>query len=299
MHGCRYFEPSVIYNRRLRLYVLWMLADVVPGPAHANEPGAPKKHNAVSATAATPAGPFVLHAPQWAQANGTAATTDAYPVVSADGGKAWLKTNLRRPPFGSYVAELDETFAQTAPGRTSNVVGGELCSANDFEEGGGLLEHAGSWWLMSGRNGCMDGRGADVRVWRAPGPLGPYAYFGEAAAFVNGSNSTNGPGRGYSPTRAQQFGVAVINGRALYQGVRWHHAAALPFAIANQPVWLPFNFSGGNGAAGSGPTAVKVEYAARVVVPPRRIRWADGFIDALVGRRAAITRFSSQQPPPA
>jgi hypothetical protein len=60
-----------------------MLADAAPGPPHRNEPGAPKQHNAVSATSAHPAGPFVIHYPQWAKANSTPATTDVYPWVSA------------------------------------------------------------------------------------------------------------------------------------------------------------------------------------------------------------------------
>lgn len=86
-----------------------------------------------------------------------------------------------------------------------------------FLEGGGVFYHAeaNAWYLTSGRNGCMDPRGGDVRVWRAPAALGPYAYCGDAAP-LNGSGSTQGPTRGWSPTRAQQFGFAVVNGVTLY-----------------------------------------------------------------------------------
>ena len=74
------------------------------------------------------------------------------------------------------------------------------------------------------------------QVWTAPSAVGPYTYYGDVARIVNGSNTTNGPDRGYSPTRAQQFGIAVVGGQVLYQGVRWHHAPA-PFCYSNPPVW--------------------------------------------------------------
>ena len=172
-----YFAPSVIYNKLTGMYVLWMLADVVPGSAHHNEPGAPKKHNAVSATSARPAGPFSRHPAQWALAASTPATTNVFPYVSADGRSAYMQTNLRRAPFGVYVVELDRTFTTMQPARRSSVVGGNFANATSlvFLEGGGVFSHNGAWWLMAGRNGCMDIRGADVRVWRASSPLGPYS----------------------------------------------------------------------------------------------------------------------------
>lgn len=47
MTNTTYFSPSVIYNEKTRTYVLWMLADVIPGAPHRHEPGNPKKHSAV------------------------------------------------------------------------------------------------------------------------------------------------------------------------------------------------------------------------------------------------------------
>eukprot|EP00729_Bicosta_minor_P026267 gene26267-31741_t len=85
MTNTTYFSPSVIYNEKTRTYVLWMLADVVPGAPHRHEPGNPKKHSAASATSKNPAGPFRIHKPQWALANSTPATTDVYPWVGPDG----------------------------------------------------------------------------------------------------------------------------------------------------------------------------------------------------------------------
>ena len=80
------------------------------------------------------------------------------------------QTNLRRAPWGVYVVQLDDTFTTVLPAKTSNIVGGNLSvpSKQIFLEGGGVFYHAQArmWYLTSGRNGCMDPRGGDVRVWR-------------------------------------------------------------------------------------------------------------------------------------
>ena len=74
------------------------------------------------------------------------------------------KTNLRHAPWGSYVVQLDPTFTEFTS-HQSSPVGGNMCQGDEsFFEGGGVFEHGGLWWQMTGRNGCMDPRGGDVRV---------------------------------------------------------------------------------------------------------------------------------------
>ena len=112
------------------------------------------------------------------------------------GTTAYLQTNLRRAPWGVYVVQLDDTFTTVLPSKTSNVVGGNFSvpSQQLFLEGGGVFYHehsdgsngsngsygakgskgVGTWYLTSGRNGCMDPRGGDVQVWQAADALGPY-----------------------------------------------------------------------------------------------------------------------------
>lgn len=69
-------------------------------------------------------------------------------------------------------------------------------------EGGGIFEHKGKWFLMSGATCCFCRIGSNAFVWVADQPLGPYKYVEDIISW-NAS-------KGMFETESQQFGVAPL-----------------------------------------------------------------------------------------
>ena len=246
-----YFDPSVLYNAKTRTFVLWF---TVAGTGHTDTAAGSSPFNRRvlgSAVAAHPAGPFVPHWRQWFDAGMQFPTaSDSYTWMHESGERAFVKTNLRNQPWGTYTVELSPDFTEMVPSKKSEIVGAEFCSHQDrgdyFLEGGSIFNHGNSSWFMtSGRSGCMDYRGADARLWHSTDPLGPWRYVGEMVRFLNGSTNVSfpHPSRASSATAAQQFGASRIGSTVLYYGVRWHHLAGVPFRAASPPAFVPVHFS--------------------------------------------------------
>ena len=199
-----YMEAVVMYSRSADHYALWLGV----------ESGALKGHRTV-AVSKNPTGPF--EPVSWSVPNiHTGNQFEFWPDPNT--GTVYAQISMKPGEVGMplEVVQLTPDLLGVVPNRTSGLIrappsawapvlphaSAGPASVNRLE-GGGIFEHGGKWFVMSGATCCFCKRGSNGFVWAADHPLGPYTYVKDVIAW----NATEG----MFETRAQQFGVAALH----------------------------------------------------------------------------------------
>ena len=222
-----FFEPAVIFNPSTRKYVMWWVIQM-----HGGDGGMGV------ATSDSPAGPFeyawkVDPAVNRGRVPGWTDNADLYLWYSVSLGKAFMKhngmpTDAAQDPPANYVSELSEDFLSTTA--TSAPI-----EPGVYNEGGGIFERNGSWYVTFGQGCCFCNKGGSTRVHRSQSPLGPYTYVGDinpAARPRLGDlpDSADDAGQGHPGVLQHESPPAgAFNGR----GGRWYSAGGAARAGAD------------------------------------------------------------------
>ena len=198
-----YMEPSVFYSKQANHYALWL----------GIESGKLTGHRVVSVSK-SPVGPFepvTFSAPNLHTGN----QFEFWQEQKT--GTVYAATNMK-PGYHDMpleVVELAPDLLSVLPNRTSGPIRAPKhawdevishASAGPASigrlEGGGIFEHNGKWFLMSGATCCFCKRGSNGFVWVSENPLGPYEYVRDIVPWNAEKNMFE--------TGAQQFGVAPL-----------------------------------------------------------------------------------------
>ena len=198
-----YMEPSVFYSKQAKHYALWLGV----------ESGDLRGHRVVSVSK-SPIGPF------------EAVTFSAPNLHTGNQFEFWQEPNTgtvfaavnMKPGFPDMpleVVQLAPDLLSVLPNHTSGairapkeawdkVISHASAGASSIGrlEGGGIFEHGGKWFVMSGATCCFCKRGSNGFVWVSEHPLGPYKYVRDIIPWNANKNMFE--------TEAQQFGVAPL-----------------------------------------------------------------------------------------
>jgi len=222
-----FFEPSVIYNKQTKKYVMWfvMQNNLMPHKG---------THGQGCATSDSPIGPFKFE-PQtpWDPSRGSA---DLYLWVDPETDQAYMKHNYgtkgTMPISGpaNYVTLLSDDY-------TKQLKTGPPIANGTYYEGGGIFKRNGRWYVTFGKGCCFCPFGGGSNLYVADDPLGNWTFVRELNPLFNVTRKdTSCPHTRAMPESgkchvipAQQFGftnVPLADGSdaILYLGMRFGSA---------------------------------------------------------------------------
>ena len=196
-------EANVLYSPEYRHFALWLGV----------ESGSQKGHR-VTAVSKHPTGPF--EAVSW-EVPGLH-TGNQFETWRDDASGAVYAAINMKPGFSDMplaVVQLSPDLLSVMPNQTSAPIRAPAsawqpvlphASAGPRSvgrlEGGGIFQHGGRWFVMSGATCCFCKRGSNGFVWVSDKPLGPYTYVRDIIGWNSSTNTF--------VTGAQQFGVVPL-----------------------------------------------------------------------------------------